>query len=107
MREAGQDGRVREQARAPHRIEIHADERVVLRLDAVEVCELGVHVRKWGAEKRLDVAGPLPDALQSYTVFHAGVSAGSKHSASAKSLADFLTKPEAKAVFKAKGQEPG
>jgi molybdate transport system substrate-binding protein len=59
------------------------------------------------AHHGVDVAGPLPAALQSYTVFHAGVSAGSRHSAAAKSLADFLTKPDARAVFKAKGQEPG
>jgi molybdate transport system substrate-binding protein len=59
------------------------------------------------AHHGVDVAGPLPAALQSYTVFHAGASAGSRHSAAAKSLADFLTKPDARAVFKAKGQEPG
>ncbi len=59
------------------------------------------------AHKGVDVAGPLPAALQSYTVFHAGVSAGSKNAAAAKALADFLTTPESRAVFKAKGQEPG
>jgi molybdate transport system substrate-binding protein len=59
------------------------------------------------AHKGVEVAGPLPAALQSYTVFHAGVSAASKNAAAAKALADFLTEPGARAVFKAKGQEPG
>jgi len=69
--------------------------------------ELGVLlVNEIMAHHGVDVAGPLPAALQSYTVFHAGVSASSRNSAAAKSLADFLTQPEAKAVFKAKGQEP-
>jgi molybdate transport system substrate-binding protein len=59
------------------------------------------------AHKGVDVAGPLPAALQSYTVFHGGVSAASKNAAAAKAFAEFLTTPEARGVFKAKGQEPG
>src|SRR5882672_6226740 len=59
------------------------------------------------AHHGVDVAGPLPAALQSYTVFHAGVSAASKNAAAAKAFAEFLTRPEARGVFKAKGQEPG
>jgi molybdate transport system substrate-binding protein len=54
----------------------------------------------------VEVLGPLPPELQSWTVFHAGVSAGSKNAAAAKTLAGYLTRPASKAVFKAKGQDP-
>ena len=59
------------------------------------------------ALKGVEVAGPLPAALQSYTVFHAGVAAGSKNAAAARALIQHLTTPAAAKVFKAKGQEPG
>jgi molybdate transport system substrate-binding protein len=59
------------------------------------------------ALKGVEVAGPLPPELQSYTVFHSGVSAASKNAAAAKALIQFLTTPAAGAVFKSKGQEPG
>lgn len=55
----------------------------------------------------VEVLGPLPAELQNYTVFHAGVGAGSKDSSAAKALIKFLTTPSAGAVFKAKGQEAG
>ena len=59
------------------------------------------------AVKGVEVVGPLPADLQSYTAFHAGVSSASKSAAAAKALARFLTEPASAAVFKAKGQEPG
>ena len=59
------------------------------------------------AQPGVEVAGPLPTELQTYTAFSSGVSASSKNSAAAKALADYLTTPDARAVFKAKGQEPG
>ena len=55
----------------------------------------------------VEVLGPLPAGLQSYTVFHAGVASGSKSAEAAKALVKFLTAPKAAAVFKSKGQEPG
>jgi len=55
----------------------------------------------------VELAGPLPAALQTYTPFSTGISAATKNTDAAKALAEFLTKPESKAVFKAKGQEPG
>jgi molybdate transport system substrate-binding protein len=55
----------------------------------------------------VEVLGPLPSELQSYTQFGAAVSASSKNAAAAKALNTFLTAPSARAVFKAKGQEPG
>jgi molybdate transport system substrate-binding protein len=57
--------------------------------------------------KGVDVVGPLPPELQSYTVFHGGVSTASKNAAATKALIQFLTTPAAGAVFKSKGQEPG
>ena len=59
------------------------------------------------AQKGVEVAGQLPPELQSYTAFHSGVSTASKDPAAAKALAEFLTTPAAREVFKAKGQEPG
>jgi len=55
----------------------------------------------------VEVLGPLPAELQSYTVFHAGVASGSRNAQGASALVKFLTAPSARAVFKAKGQEPG
>jgi molybdate transport system substrate-binding protein len=70
--------------------------------------ELGVIlVNELMAAPGVEVLGPLPPELQNYTVFHAGVGAGSKDSSAAKALIKFLTAPAAGTVFKAKGQEPG
>jgi molybdate transport system substrate-binding protein len=55
----------------------------------------------------VEVVGPLPAALQSYTVFDGGVAAASKNAQGAKALIEFLKRPASAAVFKAKGQEPG
>ncbi|HYC16469.1 MAG TPA: substrate-binding domain-containing protein [Pseudolabrys sp.] len=52
-----------------------------------------------------DFAGPLPDELQLYTVFSAGVAAACKAGDVAVAFIDSLTTPAAAAVFKAKGLE--
>jgi molybdate transport system substrate-binding protein len=54
-----------------------------------------------------EVAGPFPADVQSYLVFTAGVSSGSKNADAAKALIKFLTAPAAAAVLKSKGMEPG
>ena len=54
----------------------------------------------------VDFAGPLPDELQLYTVFSAGISATCKAKNVAKAFIDTLTAPAAAALFKAKGFEP-
>jgi molybdate transport system substrate-binding protein len=59
------------------------------------------------AQPGVELAGPLPSMLQTYTPFSSGLSAASKNADAAKALVEYLTKPESKAVFKAKGQEPG
>jgi molybdate transport system substrate-binding protein len=70
--------------------------------------ELGVIlVNELMAIPGVEVLGPLPAELQSYTLFHAGVGSASKNAAAAKALIQFLSAPSARAVFKAKGQEPG
>jgi molybdate transport system substrate-binding protein len=50
--------------------------------------------------------GPLPDDLQLYTVFSAGVGAACKAKDKAKALIDAFTTPAAAALFEAKGLEP-
>lgn len=54
-----------------------------------------------------ELAGPLPLDIQSFTYFSAAVSAASKETAVAKAFIKFLEGPEALAVLKAKGMEPG
>ena len=54
-----------------------------------------------------ELVGPLPAEIQSYTVFAGGVSAASKNAAAAGVLIKFLTAPEAAAVIKSKGMDPG
>ena len=54
-----------------------------------------------------ELAGPLPAEVQSYVVFTAGISPGSKDAQAAKKFIDFLKAPAAVPVLKAKGMEPG
>ena len=53
----------------------------------------------------VDIAGPLPDELQLYTVFSAGISAVCKTKDVATAFVDVLAAPAASALFKAKGLE--
>jgi molybdate transport system substrate-binding protein len=53
------------------------------------------------------LVGPLPEELGSMTLFTAAIGAGSKQAEAAKSLILFLTGPDAAAVLKAKGLQPG
>jgi molybdate transport system substrate-binding protein len=55
----------------------------------------------------VELAGPLPPDIQTYTTFSAGISTTAKNADAAVALIKFLTTPEAKAVIKAKGMEPG
>ena len=54
-----------------------------------------------------ELAGPLPPELQSYTQFSAAPSVATKQADAAKAFIKFLTGPDAQAVIKAKGMEPG
>lgn len=50
--------------------------------------------------------GPLPKELQMYTVFSAGVVAGTPQPMAARALIDFLSTPDSVAVYVAAGMEP-
>jgi molybdate transport system substrate-binding protein len=48
----------------------------------------------------VDYVGPLPEAVQRYTVFSSGLPAGAKETEAAKALVKFLTAPAAAQAFK-------
>ena len=52
-----------------------------------------------------EFVGAVPREIQSYVVFTAGVAASAKDAAAAKALLQFMTGPDAAAVFKAKGMD--
>jgi molybdate transport system substrate-binding protein len=52
------------------------------------------------------VPGPLPDAIQSMTVFSGGVCAVSANQAAARALLDFLRSPSATGLKQRGGMEP-
>ncbi len=54
-----------------------------------------------------DVLGPLPGEFASTTVWTGGIGAATNVSDAAKSLVEFLKGPAARAVFSAKGFQPG
>ncbi len=56
--------------------------------------------------KGVDFAGPLPNELQLYTIFSAGIGAGCQARDVARGFIDVLAAPAASALFKAKGLEP-
>ncbi len=52
------------------------------------------------------LAGPLPEEIQNYVVFAAGVSTRSQAGGAAKDLLAFLAGPRARAVMRSQGMEP-
>ncbi|MGH6770653.1 MAG: molybdate ABC transporter substrate-binding protein [Xanthobacteraceae bacterium] len=54
----------------------------------------------------IDLVGPLPPELQSYSTFYAGVSAASANKDAAAALLKFLASPSSAAAFKKRGVEP-
>lgn len=58
------------------------------------------------ADPRVELVGPLPAAIQNYTVFAAGILASSKEQEAGKALIQFLASPAAVAIMNAKGFEP-
>ena len=57
--------------------------------------------------KGAELAGPLPADLQLTTVFAIGIGTAAKEQAAASEFIKFLMSPEAAAVIKATGMEPG
>jgi molybdate transport system substrate-binding protein len=53
-----------------------------------------------------ELVGPLPDELQTVTVYTAGVPGTAKEATAARALIAFLTTPAAAAVYKTKGLDP-
>ncbi|KMO16364.1 substrate-binding domain-containing protein [Methylobacterium platani] len=54
----------------------------------------------------IEIVGLLPQDVQLYTVFSAGVVAGSRQPEAARALVRFLASPEAAAAVRASGMEP-
>ena len=54
-----------------------------------------------------DFVGPLPEEIQNYTIFAAGIGAGSKKGAAVNAFIKFLKGPSAAAAMKSKGTQPG
>jgi molybdate transport system substrate-binding protein len=57
-------------------------------------------------EPGVDPVGPIPNELQNWVTFTAGVNADSREAAAAQALIRFLTAPGAAAAIRAKGMEP-
>ena len=57
------------------------------------------------AQPTIELAGPLPSAIQNYTQFAPGIVTGSGQADAARALVAFLYSPSAKTVLKAKGFE--
>ena len=67
--------------------------------------EIGIHqISEILAVKGAVLVGPLPAAIQNFTVYAAGVATGD--GAAAKSLVKFLAGPHAISIIKSKGMEP-
>jgi molybdate transport system substrate-binding protein len=52
------------------------------------------------------LVGPLPAAIQNFTVYSAGVGAAAQNAEAARALVKFLSGPHALPIIKAKGMEP-
>jgi molybdate transport system substrate-binding protein len=57
------------------------------------------------AQPTVELAGPLPSAIQNYTQFSAGIVTGSSQTDAGTALVAFLSSPAAQTVLKAKGFE--
>ena len=57
------------------------------------------------AQPTVELAGPLPSAIQNYTQFAPGIVTGSSQTDAARALVTFLSSPAAQTVLKSKGFE--
>ncbi len=55
----------------------------------------------------VDLVGPLPAAIQNFTLYTAAIPANAKQAEAAKALIEFLMSPRGRSVFQSKGFEPG
>jgi len=75
---------------------------------AIETEEVELGVTGIGpalATPSVEFVGALPNEIQSYVVFTAGVAVSGKDLAASRALLQFMTRPDAAPVFKAKGME--
>jgi molybdate transport system substrate-binding protein len=69
--------------------------------------EIGIHqISEILAVKGAVLVGPLPPAIQNFTVYSAGVGAAAQDGAAATALVKFLSGPHAVPIIKSKGMEP-
>jgi molybdate transport system substrate-binding protein len=74
---------------------------------ANDEAEIGVHIiQELMPVAGIEIVGPLPGDLQDTIVFSVAIMTGTKDTAAAKALVDFLRAPESAKVIKAKGMEP-
>jgi molybdate transport system substrate-binding protein len=69
--------------------------------------EIGLTFMSEMSEPGIDVVGPLPREISPPTTLVGFVSTHAKDAAAAKALLDYLSSPEAAAVYKAQGMQPG
>jgi molybdate transport system substrate-binding protein len=69
--------------------------------------ELGIHqISEIVPHKGVTFVGPLPDAIQNYTVYAAAVGPNTKYPDEARKVIAAFSGPAAQALFKSKGMEP-
>jgi molybdate transport system substrate-binding protein len=87
---------------------LHPNARAAGALVANGDAEIGINlVQELIALPGIDLVGPLPAALQNTLVFAAVIMTAARDAVAAKGLIDFLRTPEAMAVIKTKGMDPG
>jgi molybdate transport system substrate-binding protein len=70
--------------------------------------ELGIHqISEIVLAPGVTLVGPLPEEVQNYTVYSAGIAAATRHADAARALIAVLSGPSAQALFKSKGMEIG
>jgi molybdate transport system substrate-binding protein len=69
--------------------------------------DIGIHqISEILPIKGVTLAGPLPEEIQNYTVYAAGISAATKQGEAAEAFIKLLSGTRAAAVLKAKGMQP-
>lgn len=69
--------------------------------------ELGIHqISEILPVKGATLVGPLPAAIQNFTIYAAGLGSGAKDPAAGREVLKFLSSGEAIGIMKAKGMEP-
>ena len=69
--------------------------------------EIGLTFMSEMEDPGIDIVGPLPKEISTPTVLMGFVSTHAKDPAAAKALLDYLSSPEAAAVYKTHGMQPG